>query len=126
MIRGSITSVRPEILTIKESHHSTEMEGFQSKVLRPIAKYQNVIILKAFSRYLNKYKISLEGKSQKDKIEIITKAMKTNKELKCFYQGLMAGLMTDEEFDFYILHRSEVNRRMTTLLLERIVSQVAV
>jgi len=100
------------------------MEQYQSDVLRPIAKFQNEIILRGFDAYLKKYHLKLEGKSIKDQEEIISKAMKTNKELRCFYQGMLAGLMTTAEFEFYVSRRAEVHKRMTSLLIQRITSQI--
>ncbi len=122
MSRSDIKDLRPTIPATEGIAYSHDMEAYQSTVLRPIAKYQHDIIIKAFEAYPSKYKLKLEGKSSVDKEEIINKAMKTNKELKCFYQGLVAGMLTTEEFDYYIEHRSELNKRITSLLMQRIVS----
>jgi GTP1/Obg family GTP-binding protein len=122
--RDNIKNLRPDILGIDKDSHTTTIERFQSEVLRPIAKYQNTLILKLFRAYLAKYKLSLTGKSNKDQEDIIVQAMKTNKELKSFYQGLMAALMTEDEFAQYIQNRSEINKRITALLTQRILSQI--
>jgi len=122
--REKVIHLRPEISNILDHRDSREMEQYQSDVLRPIAKFQNEIILRGFDAYLRKYHLKLEGKSIKDQEEIISKAMKTNKELRCFYQGMLAGLMTTAEFDFYVSRRAEVHKRMTSLLIQRITSQI--
>jgi len=122
--REKVIHLRPEIFNILDHRDSHEMEQYQSDVLRPIAKFQNEIILRGFDVYLKKYHLKLEGKSIKDQEEIISKAMKTNKELRCFYQGMLAGLMTTAEFDFYVSRRAEVHKRMTSLLIQRITSQI--
>jgi len=122
--REDIKALRPIIPEITEYKDASDGEQFQTEVLRPIAKYQNVIILKMFSAYLAKFKLTLEGKSIKDQESVIVHAMKTNKELKSFYHGLMASMMTAEEFDTYSDNRSELNKRITALLTQRIVSQM--
>jgi len=122
--REKVIHLRPEISNILDHRDSHEMEQYQSDVLRPIAKFQNEIILRGFDAYLKKYHLKLEGKSIKDQEEIISKAMKTNKELRCFYQGMLAGLMTTAEFEFYVSRRAEVHKRMTSLLIQRITSQI--
>ena len=124
MNREKVIHLRPEISNILDHRDSHEMEQYQSDVLRPIAKFQNEIILRGFDAYLKKYHLKLEGKSIKDQEEIISKAMKTNKELRCFYQGMLAGLMTTAEFEFYVSRRAEVHKRMTSLLIQRITSQI--
>lgn len=124
MNREKVIHLRPEISNILDHRDSREMEQYQSDVLRPIAKFQNEIILRGFDAYLRKYHLKLEGKSIKDQEEIISKAMKTNKELRCFYQGMLTGLMTTAEFEFYVSRRAEVHKRMTSLLIQRITSQI--
>jgi len=124
--REKVIHLRPEISNILDHRDSHEMEQYQSDVLRPIAKFQNEIILRGFDAYLRKYHLKLEGKSIKDQEEIISKAMKTNKELRCFYQGMLAGLMTTAEFEFYVSRRAEVHKRMTSLLIQRITSQIII
>lgn len=126
MNREKVIHLRPEISNILDHRDSHEMEQYQSDVLRPIAKFQNEIILRGFDAYLRKYHLKLEGKSIKDQEEIISKAMKTNKELRCFYQGMLAGLMTTAEFEFYVSRRAEVHKRMTSLLIQRITSQIII
>ena len=126
MNREKVIHLRPEISNILDHRDSREMEQYQSDVLRPIAKFQNEIILRGFDAYLRKYHLKLEGKSIKDQEEIISKAMKTNKELRCFYQGMLTGLMTTAEFEFYVSRRAEVHKRMTSLLIQRITSQIII
>ncbi len=120
----NIKKLRPLIPGLEGRSYNNDVEKFQSEVLRPIAKYQHTLIVKVFKSYLTKYKLTLAGKSAQDQAGIITHAMKTNKELKSFYQGLISSMMTDEEFDVYMIHRSEVNKRMTALLSQRLVSSL--
>lgn len=124
MNRSNIKKIRPDIPSIKDHKPTNDIEKFQSKVLRPIAKYQNEIILQTFHAHLKKYKLKLEGKSAHDVEAMITKIIKTDKQLKTFYQGLISALMTEEEFEFYFENQSEVNKRIGSLIEQRIISQI--
>ena len=54
----------------------------------------------------------------------ITKAMKTDIQLKNIFLGIVIGYFTVPELNFYHQNTSEINRRITTLLIQRLQSQI--
>ena len=118
----SITALRPDIPSIKIMDSMTDVEKFQNEVIRPILKYQHDVIVrytisKAIDRN-NKFAtlIGVEKESYLDKV-----ILKDNK-IKQQLNGMILGLMTEEEMNIYLDLESEFKRRIYTMIRERIVS----
>lgn len=120
-----LTQIRP-ILDLVIA--STEIEKFQNNTLRPILKFQNPIVLQLFQNYINKRfrkkKNTFAGMDISDQNIFINKAMKTDVRLKNIFLGIVIGQFTLEELAFYHMNESEINRRITTLLIQRLQSQI--
>ena len=120
-----LTQIRP-ILDLVIA--STEIEKFQNNTLRPILKFQNPIVLQLFQNYINKRfrkkKNTFAGMDISDQNIFINKTMKTDVRLKNILLGIVIGQFTLEELAFYHMNESEINRRITTLLIQRLQSQI--
>lgn len=107
---------------------TTEMEQFQNNTLRPILKFQNQLILHLFRNFIDKRfrkkKNTFDGMDISDQNIFITNAMKTDVRLKNIFLGIVLGHFTVEELTFYQKHESEINRRITSLLIQRLQSQI--
>lgn len=120
--RESVITLRPEIPSIQNTKDISSTEKFQNEVLRPILKYQHdllvqYIITKAQERnekFLNL--IPIEKERYLDKV--ILKDSKIKHELN----GFIIGLMTLEEFENYLSNESELKRRISTMVRQRIIS----
>lgn len=124
--RGTqLTKIRP---TLDLATATTEMEQFQNGTLRPILKFQNPLILQLFRHFIHqrfrKKKNTFGGMDISDQNIFITKAMKTDVRLKNIFLGIVLGHFTVSELDFYHQNTSEINRRITTLLIQRLQSQM--
>lgn len=120
-----LTQIRP---TLDLAKATTEMEQFQNGTLRPILKFQNLIILQLFRHFIiqrfRKRKNTFGGMDISDQNIFITKAMKTDIRLKNIFLGIVIGHFTAKELTFYHANESEINRRITTLLIQRLQSQI--
>ena len=116
-----VTEIRP-LLNLKPT--KGEIEGFQNEVMRPILKFQNELLILLAKQYVNKYHKSFNALKQVNQESIIIQASKQDPEFKSFLIWPVVGLMSSTELAFYSAHRSELNKRISTMAAQRIVSQL--
>ncbi|MFN7099582.1 MAG: glyoxalase [Flavobacterium sp.] len=104
--------------------NNSEEENFQNQTLRPILKIQNDLLLAVFSNYINSSKIDFNQFKNERKIEFITQSLQKDIPLRNNFKGLVIGFFTQEEFETYKLNASNLNKRMMTMLVERLKSQL--
>ena len=121
-MRNIITSIRPDLLTDKEK--TSTLETFQNETLRPILKFQNDLLLDLLHHYIAKRKGAYHQLSLKERPKYLEHAIRQDLRFKSLLQGIVIGHFTNEEFAAYIENEAELGRRMTDLLVQRIVSQV--
>lgn len=100
------------------------VEKFQNTSLRPILKLQNDILLKIFQQYIKKRKGVFYKMNISDQKRYIEHSIKTDSKLKNFVLGIIVGHFTIEEMTFHQNNESEVNRRISTMLIQRLQSQI--
>lgn len=100
------------------------VEKFQNTSLRPILKLQNDILLKIFQQYIKKRKGVFYKMNISDQKRYIEHSIKTDSKLKHFVLGIIVGHFTIEEMTFHQNNESEVNRRISTMLIQRLQSQI--
>ena len=116
-----IGQILPEIFFQEEN--ILEIEHFQNLVLRKILKFQNDLILKLFYQFVTDFRVDLNSLNSFGKRKKISELLKTNIQLKQTMLGVVLGLFTQENLDFYAIHKKELNKRIVNLLIERISSQ---
>lgn len=104
--------------------NNSEEENFQNQTLRPILKIQNDLLLAVFLNYINFSKIDFNQLKKERKIEFITQSLQKDIPLRNNFKGLVIGFFTQEEFETYKLNASNLNKRMMTMLVERLKSQL--
>ena len=116
-----LTQIRPKLeLAIA----TTAIEQFQNDTLRPILKFQNPIILQIFRQYIQKRKNTFQRMDTVDQKRYIDHAIKTDMRFKNLLLGMTIGHFTEVELAFYQANQSEINRRVASLLIQRLQSQV--
>jgi hypothetical protein len=118
-----ISQFRGDSLGKIDTHSSVE-EEFQNKTLRPILKLQNELILQLFINYLSQNKIHFHDLSLDMKMNTIEKAIAKDSQLQNTYKGLIIALFTIEEYHLYSTISSGLNKRIRSMLIERIQSQL--
>ncbi len=120
----SIIELRPQILSAKISPDMSAEEYFQNKVLRPVIKLQNDLILEVFKNYIKKnknifYEIKLE-----ERIRYIENSIQKDIKFRNSLKGIIVGQFTIDEYKTYTENSSALNKRMMNLLIKRIQDQV--
>ncbi|MAB30208.1 MAG: glyoxalase [Formosa sp.] len=115
---------RPEIPSIQNTTRTLDLEVFQNKVLRPILKLQNTIFVSVFLDELRRKKQDFITFSSEDKHKAIQRHLNTNSSLKQRFLGIVMGLFTNTEMDFYQRHMSAINKRIFSMLKIRLKDQL--
>jgi hypothetical protein len=106
------------------STQSSSEEMFQNEVLRPILKLQNDLFIASFKNYSAKYNKDFNFQTTEKKLATIENAIQKDSKYRNTLKGMVLGLFTIEEYSFYIKNSSNLNKRMMTMLIERLKSQV--
>lgn len=113
----TLIDLRPLVPT--ETEKASEIEQFQNDVLRPILKFQHELFI-AESRsngLLNRcfQKETIEGKRSE-----IKQLFSKNPSIKYLFIGMVTGMMTHSEFLVYLKQKSEFDKRLSNMLVERL------
>ena len=109
-------------LDIPISEESTEVENFQNQTLRPILKLQNDLYVALFESYAMRQKSDYETLSGAKKRTFIEQSLQKDMVLKNTFIGITIGLFTIEEIAVYATQSKDYNRRIITMLIERLKS----
>ena len=115
---------RPEIPSIQNTTKTLDLEVFQNKVLRPILKLQNTIFVSVFLDELRRKKQDFTTFNSEDKHIAIQRHLNTNSSLKQRFLGIVMGLFTNTEMDFYQRHMAAINKRIFSMLKIRLEDQL--
>lgn len=103
---------------------SSEEEQFQNEVLRPILKLQNDLILLSFQSYLSINKINFNSFTVDKKLHLIESTVQKDSKLRDTLKGIIIGLFTSNDYLLYSNNPSNYNKRIRSMLIERLKSQV--
>lgn len=118
-----LKNFRGDALGKIDSQSSLE-EYFQNTTLRPILKLQNDLILSAFQIYIVQNKIPFEIYSTDKKNAVIENAILKDVKFQNLLKGFAIGLFTADEFTLYSGATSSLNKRIRSMLIERLQSQL--
>jgi hypothetical protein len=99
-------------------------ESFQNEVLRPILKLQNDLFLASFINYVTKNKADFYRYSTEKKLAVIENAIQKDIKFRNALKGMIIALFTSDEYAEYIKNSSNINKRMMSMLTERLKSQI--
>jgi hypothetical protein len=106
------------------SDQSSSDELFQNEVLRPILKLQNDLFVAAFLNYIDKNKIVFKTYTLEKKMAMIENAIQKDIKFRNVFKGMIIGLFTTDEYSLYLKNSSSLNKRMMSMLVERLKSQM--
>jgi hypothetical protein len=118
-----IKEFRGPTIGIVTAQSSTE-ESFQNEVLRPVLKLQNDLFVASFLNYISKNKADFYTHTVEKKMAIIENAIQKDIKFRNALKGMIIGLFTADEYSQYIKNSSSLNKRMMSMLTERLKSQV--
>jgi len=120
----TLLALRPNIDTITDSLNTKDIESFQNKVLRPILKFQNHLLLHLFVHYARQYKGVFFKLNNQQQLEYIHQSLSTNHSFKSKLIGTVVGLFTTEEYVYYIQNLSALNKRIISMSIQRLQDQL--
>ncbi|SEE60746.1 hypothetical protein SAMN04487765_3365 [Tenacibaculum sp. MAR_2010_89] len=109
-------SIRP-VLNLSSS---IPIEDFQNRTVRPILKLQNELIVELFMFFCAKQKIDILNIKREKFNKTVNTITRKNITLRNQLLGLIIGQFTVKEFEFYKENDSEVNKRILTMIGQRI------
>ncbi|MCD0480596.1 glyoxalase [Chryseobacterium sp. LC2016-29] len=113
-----------ESLNITNSEATTETEIFQNQTLRPILKLQNDLYFSLFINYALRQKTDFSSLSISKKQIFIEQSVQKDTVLKNTFIGMTIGMFTLEELKIYESESKVFNKRIITMLIERLKSQI--
>ncbi len=99
-------------------------EIFQNQTLRPILKLQNDIYLEVFKNYISKSKLDFNNFSIEKKMQFIENSIQKDINFQNILKGISIGLFTMDEYLIYSKNSSNLNKRLMSMLIERLKSQI--
>lgn len=118
-----LNELRGETIGSVTTNSSSE-EQFQNQVLRPILKLQNDLFIASFKNYILKNKKDFYNQSLDKKAVQIENAVQKDSKYRNTLKGMVVGWFTIEEYAAYIQNSSNLNKRMMSMLVERLKSQI--
>jgi hypothetical protein len=109
-----------------ENVESLSEEYFQNNTLRPILKLQNDLFIEVFKNYAVKQKNTFFELSPDKKEKYIENVIQKDIKFRNSLKGMIIALFSVEEYLVYIKNSSNLNKRMMTMLIERLKSQVQI
>lgn len=99
-----------------DNSKTLSIERFQNDVLRPVLKAQHEILILLFNEI--KQESSLHLYSDKDKLEF-RQFIQKNVSFKSQLIGVVIGLFSSTEINYYLENKKEFNKRIIQMALER-------
>ena len=117
-------SIRPVIDGINRFENKSEQEQFQNDTLRPIIKLQHLLLVEYFKEYLLVKKCKFTELNELKQLAFIKAAFLRDNSFKAELKGLIIGQFTVEEFSLYSKYKSDFNKRILTMIEQRILSVI--
>lgn len=113
---------RPAIPTLEFTEGMSEEEVFQNGVVRPVIKMLHGLLLAYFRHYIVVEKIDFSRLSEKEQTDFIESAFNKDMAFRSELRGMVIGHFSTEEYLLYSGMQREINRRINTILKERLSS----
>ncbi len=115
-----LLDLRPALSLAKASG---TIEQFQNETFRPILKFQNNLLI-AFCQhqFIKRKKVYFQLSALKQADYIEQQVIK-DKNFKNLLFGVILGHLTEEELNFYQEYESELRKRLTSLIIQRLQDQ---
>lgn len=99
------------------------LDQFQ-EVLRQILKFQNDILVQVSKHFLEKKYKGFSMRDETIKKDLFYQSLKRDIPFKKELIGMVNGLFTSTEMDFYLENQQEINKRLTEFIYKRVIAQV--
>lgn len=117
-----LLNLRPKIKSIQQDLNTSHLEQFQNDKLRPILKLQHEIVLVLFQSNLFRNKVLFAELKVEEKRSKLDQLFRKDLSFKNQSIGAVIGMLTLDEYTVYTKDTSAHNRRIITMLKQRIMS----
>lgn len=117
---SKLLAIRPQLLNVRVSENMSDDEQFQNKTIRPIVKLQGNLLIEVFKNYIKKRKNTFYELSLEKRFDFIENAIQKDMKFRNSLKGIIIGQFTVEEYLIYIKNSSALNKRMMSIVKERL------
>ena len=117
-----LLNLRPKMKSIQQDLNTSHLEQFQNDKLRPILKLQHEIVLVLFQSNLFRNKVLFAELKVEEKRSKLDQLFQKNLSFKNQSIGAVIGMLTLDEYTVYTKDTPAHNRRIITMLKQRIMS----
>tara|TARA_B110000027_G_scaffold2429_1_gene2155 strand:+ start:333 stop:701 length:369 start_codon:yes stop_codon:yes gene_type:complete len=96
------------------------LELFQNQTLRPVIKMQHDLLIASFNMYKAKRKIDFSSLTDQKKRSKTKAVFVKDINYKNLTLGFIIGAFSLEEFAYYSLNTSELNKRIIQIVIQRV------
>jgi hypothetical protein len=96
------------------------LELFQNQTLRPVIKMQHDLLIASFNTYKAKRKIDFSSLTDQKKRSKTKAVFVKDINYKNLMLGFIIGAFSLEEFAYYSLNASELNKRIIQIVIQRV------
>ena len=96
------------------------LELFQNQTLRPVIKMQHDLLIASFNTYKAKRKIDFSSLTDQKKRNKTKAVFVKDINYKNLTLGFIIGAFSLEEFSYYSLNASELNKRIIQIVIQRV------
>ena len=121
----ALLALRPTIAADLPAEPEATVGDFQHRILRPVLKLQNELLLRAVAGFLRDHHVPFGTALPELQARHLTDLLGRNVKLRYTIIGLITALFTSAEAAFYDQHRAELNRRLLELAQRRALDQAA-
>ena len=122
---AALLALRPAVPAELPPEPAPTTADFLHRTLRPLLKLQNPRLLALAADFLHDHHVPFGAASPTDQQRLLAELLARNVKLRYTIVGLITGLFTEAETRFYRAHRSELNRRLLELAVQRVQGQAA-
>lgn len=123
-MKKDIAHLRPEITAVKITADISKEENFQNKVLRPIIKMKHDLLMAHFTNYVASKKIRWQELTDVRKIDFIESVFNRDLSFRSEMRGLVISHFSKDEYDQYAKIARGSNKRINTIIKQRIISNL--
>lgn len=119
-----LLKIRPVLQKARVDSNTSDDEYFQNITLRPIIKFQNLLLIEVFKNYIRKHKNKFYQLSLEKRLTYIENAIQKDIKFRNSLKGMIIGQFTVEEYQTYIKNSSALNKRMMHMVINRLKDQM--
>ena len=119
-----LLNLRPVINSAIINDSMSDEEIFQNKTIRPVVKLQNEILIQVFRHYIEKHKNVFYDLPIDKRLDYIENAIHKDMKFRNSLKGIIIGMFTSLEHFEYTKNSSSLNKRMMSIVKERLKSNV--